>query len=301
MKRKPPVRRAILLTILLFVMALLYWSQPEQKKTPFPGSAKIDRTQAGKQVPQVDQADKVGPKREALLVKELLELPVGPPLSLVGTSVASHPRWSTATIVDVATGKSKVYRIGDMPLDDTKLVGIKSNKVVLDIKGKRESLYIQKAGHNLGQRTLDQVKIIEPGEPPTVKPSPLAPDRPAPDQPEAKVDKAIQKNPSTFRIDRNELDEIIDNPQDILKNSQISLAFDSGGKIEGIRLTIDPADEILYRIGIESGDILHRIGDIEINNPKNLSGILDQLDQIDDFEIELTRDNTRFIQSYRLD
>ena len=196
-----------------------------------------------------------------------------PPISLVGTVVASDPRWSRASVADNRPGgKTRVYRPGDALPDGSRLVGIRSTLVVTRRDGKRRILRLDKQAARRGE----------------------------PDH-EENLPGVQQTGTDRFRVDRQALLERIDEPEELLRDVQVTLAFDPKLGIEGMRLDFQAPDPVLGRLGLQDGDVVHRVGSVIIDGPERMSEIADLLRKAREADIELTRNGTLHTLRYVLD
>lgn len=202
-----------------------------------------------------------------------LEEPPLPLISLVGTVVASDPRWSRASVADNRPGgKTRVYSLGDTLPDGSRLVGIRSSLVVTRHDGKRRILRLDKqAAH---RRKPDHEENLQ----------------------------GVQRTGTDrFRVDRQTLLEQIGEPENLLRDVRVTLAFDPKLGIEGMRLDFQAPDPFLGRLGLQDGDVVHRVGSVIIDGPDRMNEIADLLRKAREADIEFTRDGTLRTLRYILD
>jgi general secretion pathway protein C len=194
-----------------------------------------------------------------------------PGLSLVGTVVASDPRWSRASLsTGPERGKTRVYRVGDRLPDQTTLTEIHADRVVLDRDGVREVLLLQEHSRKTGRT-----------EPPSPEASEAGPDR--------------------FRIDRDELMELLEKADDLLRQARISLSFGADGGIQGVSLAMLDSNTAFEKIGLVNGDVIHRIGSLVIDHPDKLKELADLLMNVRELDVELSREGEMKTLRYFID
>jgi type II secretion system protein C len=202
-----------------------------------------------------------------------------PSLTLVGTVVASDPGWSRASLsTSMRKADTRVYRIGDRLPDGSRLVAIRSDRVVLNLDGERRVLLIQ-------ERTI---QLDEPDEEP--------PEKTDAPEPVVRTD-----GPGRYRVRREKLDGLLEKSGDLLRDTRVSLAFSPEGKVEGMRLSFHAEDTIFEDLGLKDGDVIHRIGSLVFNDPARMGEIRDLLENAKETDVEFTRDGEMVTLRYFID
>jgi len=191
-----------------------------------------------------------------------------PELWLVGTVVASHPNWSRASLsTGSGRGSTRVYRIGEELPDQSTLVAIRSDRVVLDRDGERQVLMLQER-----------------------KSAPRAPAEP-PEQKTAPASGLIKSTgPDRYQVNRRELLDLVEKSADLLDDTRVSLAFAPDGGVSGLRLVIRNTNTAFDQFDLKDGDLIHRIGSLIIDSPEKIEQVPDLLKNVRELDVEMTRD-----------
>ncbi len=215
--------------------------------------------------------------------------------ALIGTVVASHAKWSTATIVDLESGQSDQYRVGDDLLGEARLVSIRSDRVILRRNGEREVLLLSEGVRAAATKDTheDNAESLE------VEDEPVLSDEPEPYLiPEGMVQKTAAKS---YTIDRKAVDRLLASPGDVLQSTMFTLAFDNSGNMQGVRLAIGPAGTIFRLVGLKSGDVVKRVGPVTIDSPESLTAVGQQIKDAITIDLELDRGGRSIVLRYKFD
>ncbi len=208
----------------------------------------------------------------------------GPAYRLIGTVVASDARWSRATIAG-PRGEAALYRIGDQLPGGAALQAIGDDWAVLRLAGERVVIRLETQ-----QRRADQRSSAAAGSSPD---SPPAAGSPLPG-----VRRATDR---IWRIERQALNDGLQQRDALLNQARFSLDFDPGGAVRGLRIGL-PADGGPFdQLGLHDGDVLLRVGPIEIDSPDALEELPALLAQAATVELELERRGRRLLLRYFID
>jgi general secretion pathway protein C len=84
----------------------------------------------------------------------------------------------------------------------------------------------------------------------------------------ADIEKGIQKvDDTTFNIDRNVVDKIIENQAELMKSARI-IPEQQDGKVVGIRMLNIRPDTLLGKLGLQTGDMLKTINGFDMTSPE---------------------------------
>ncbi|RLB53479.1 MAG: general secretion pathway protein GspC [Deltaproteobacteria bacterium] len=201
--------------------------------------------------------------------------------SLVGTVVASDPRWSMAMITDLTASETGIYRIGDDLLDEAKVVAVLSRRVVIRRGGSLEYLELQ-----------EKASPKHPG----IRKSPR-PGRSA----SSSLGKGIKKTgPNSWSIERGEIENALSNLNNIAMQARIVPSF-KNGQANGFKLFAIRPGSLYSKLGIQNGDIIHKINGFIINSPDKALEIYQKLKNARQVEIELTRRGQHKKLNYSID
>ncbi len=188
--------------------------------------------------------------------------------SLVGTVVASDKRWSMAMITDLTKSETGIYRIGDMLMDEAEVVAILSRRVVIKRGGVLEYLELQEKG----------ATKTRPGS----RHSPVA-------RSSTDLGKGIKKTgPNSWSIERGEIDKALANLNNIAMQARIVPSF-KNGQPNGFKLFAIRPGSLYAKLGIQNGDIIHKINGYLINSPDKALEVYQKMKNARNIEIELTR------------
>ncbi len=212
-----------------------------------------------------------------------------PPLDLIliGTVVSDGiPPY--AVIKDPKEKKQILYRNGDSigglfansnPLKP-KIVEIDRNKVVLLRGGQKEVLKVKKKPKKK-QRTARRTSRRN------------TPSKPSPGETIRKV------SDNQWLLDRRELDNAIKNLPQLLTKARVIPSF-KDGKPDGFRIFAIARNSLYSKIGLQNGDILHRINGVDIKNPQNFMQVVGQLKDESAINIDLVRSNQKRTFNYEI-
>ncbi|HUU03329.1 MAG TPA: type II secretion system protein GspC [Myxococcota bacterium] len=200
--------------------------------------------------------------------------------ALVGTVVASDHKWSMAMITDLTSSETDVYRIHDDLMDEARLVAILSRKVVINRNGANEYLELQ-----------EKANPKRPGQKDT-NPHGRA---------ESALGKGIKKSgKDSWTIDRSEIDKTLSNLNNIAMQARIVPSF-KNGEANGFKLFAIRPGSVYSKLGIQNGDIIHKINGYAINSPDKALEIYQKLKSASSVDIEVTRRGTSKKLSYKIE
>lgn len=200
--------------------------------------------------------------------------------TLIGTMVGNDAE-SYAVIEDSKTREQLLYRIGDILGEDGRITKISRNKVVVRRGGEEEILEV----------------AFSPQE---NKPAPQA--TPTMLTPSASSTlgtniRAAGKN--RWVMDRREIENAVDNLPQLLTKARIVPNF-SEGKPDGFRIFAITEDSLYAKIGLQNGDVLHRVNGIEVKDPQNFLKVFEQLKDESAITVDLVRNNQKETFSYEI-
>jgi general secretion pathway protein C len=189
--------------------------------------------------------------------------------SLVGTMVASDSKWSMAMITDLTESETGIYRIQDELMDEATVVAIMSRKIVINRNGVNEFLELQ-----------EEAAPKKPGRPGK---------RHETKKSTASLGEGIKKTGSNkWTIDKAEIDKTLSNLNNIAMQARIVPSF-KNGEANGFKLFAIRPGSVYSKLGIQNGDIIHKINGYAINSPDKALEIYQKLKNARAVDIELTR------------
>lgn len=207
-----------------------------------------------------------------------------PPLNftLVGTA------YPFAIIKDPKEKNQKLYRKGDIigallgknDVNKPKLISVKRNKVVLLRGGQKEVLEVtikSKKKKSGAKRVSGRSGSSKSKNADTIK----------------------QVSDNQWVLDRRELDAALKNLPQLLTKARVIPSF-KDGKPDGFRIFAIAKDSLYAKIGLQNGDILHRINSVDVKNPQNFMKVIGQLKDESSISVDLVRNNQKQTFSYEI-
>ena len=181
-------------------------------------------------------------------------------------SIIEHdtdPESSRATIEDMNTGSSRTYLIQDTLPDDSKLVGIKQDHVVLQKSGVRKRIYFHFQSENPLAKSRSGFREINDGE--------------------------FDLNP--YRAFRGDASSVLDFSMK---------AHSRNGEMDGIQVTDIEHNPLFQALGLKEGDVLVEVNGKPVDSL--LNGVRSGIDAYfsDDLQLKIRRGNQDIILTYHL-
>jgi general secretion pathway protein C len=202
--------------------------------------------------------------------------PVEAPLNLnallTGTVVGVSPDQSYAFILDKAKREEQLYRVGDRIMDQAVVTEINRDRVRLVRGGSEQVLRMfedktkKSASVRTGRPTRAAVANDDLGE---------------------------------FQIDRNELNEALEDIPRLLTQARLLPNF-RAGVTDGFRIFNIVPGSLFAKIGLKNGDVLHRINDVEIKDPTKFMGLFSELRNAPSITLDLVRGKDRKTFEYEI-
>jgi general secretion pathway protein C len=213
----------------------------------------------------------------------------GPTLKLVGTVVGSAEH-TYAVIEDLSTKKQELYRLGDL-IREAKILEITRQRVLLESRGRREELLSFQqlesaspaaAPSPAGETSPRQSILQRPG-------AQLLEGKPRVDaQDDADEDDVEQIGDNTWRVNREELSDQLENLGQKLSETRLTPHF-TGGQPDGFMISNIPKNSLLERIGLRNGDVLKGMNGQKFSSPDELLRMYDQFQSEPQLRLELER------------
>jgi len=203
-----------------------------------------------------------------------------PPLQvmLIGT-VISKEIAPYAVIEDKRTRRQLLYRVGDFLTEDAKVTRIERNRVVV---------------------TRDDEEIIlEPSSAPVTAPraQPVAIPPTHSEVPEN--DRIRQIGRTAWALDRIEVDQAVTNLPELMTKARVVPNF-TEGKPDGFRIFAIREGSLYEKLGLQNGDILKRVNNIDVRDPQNLLHVFEQLKHASNITVDLVRADREETFSYAI-
>ncbi|HLG22482.1 MAG TPA: type II secretion system protein GspC [Candidatus Manganitrophaceae bacterium] len=220
-----------------------------------------------------------GKKVEAPTTAQPLPAASSVPLNvnLLGTVVGSEGI-SFAIIEDGKTKEQLLYALGDFLAEDAKIIQISRNKVTLLRGNEKETLEFSLVPEeNKGAPRLLPFPVSQAASGAGIR--------------------QISKN--RWVLDRREIEGAVDNLPQLLTKARIIPNF-SDGKPDGFRIFAISEESLFAKIGLQNGDVLHRVNGIEVKDPQNFLKVFQQLKDETSVTVDLARNNQKETFSYEI-
>jgi general secretion pathway protein C len=194
--------------------------------------------------------------------------------SLIGTAVADPAQYSLCEIMNPDLGEPQIFTVGSMYLG-ARIYQIDKERVLFVNNGVNEYMDNGSAGPNLG--------VV-----------PVAP-------PPAATDGSVkQLSEHQFVVAKSEINNALTNLSDLATKARIVPSF-KNGVANGFKLFSIVPDSLYSKIGIQNGDVIHRINGYEMNSPDKALEIYQKLRDANRIEIEFERRGETVHNSYSIE
>jgi general secretion pathway protein C len=202
-------------------------------------------------------------------------------MTLIGTAVG-HGGASYAIIEDTKTKEQLLYRVGDLLVDEATIARITRNRVEIRHGKEMEVLEV----------SLNPEEAKAGAQPAPVSSAPVVPKG----TPGSNV-RQLSRN--RWVLDRREVESAVDNLPQLLTKARIIPNF-TEGKPDGFRIFAITEDSLYSKIGLQNGDILHRVNGIEVKDPQNFMKVFEQLKDETSITVDLVRNNQKETFGYEI-
>ncbi len=209
-------------------------------------------------------------------------------VKLLGTLVSEDsPKWSIASIQDVATLKSDTYMVDDV-VQGAKVLEIERLRVIVLNNNRRE--YIDGTPG-------DGNSVVAP--PPVVASAPVRPGNDGAPPSTVLGAGVKQLSENDYEIPRDEINKTLSNLNDVAMQARIVPAF-KDGVAQGFKLFSIRPDSIYTKIGIQNGDVIKRINGLDMNSPEKALEIYSKLKDSSRIDIEVERNGAAVRKTYNV-
>ena len=218
----------------------------------------------------------VGKRKKVVIKEEALEKT---PLQvrLRGT-VYREKGDSLAIIEDIKTRKQDLYHVGDLILEEAKLIAVSRNKVYLERNGKQEVLEVYEGTEaKTDERARDRPKrgLITKGA-------------------------GIKRlSAGRYRIPQEDLREAVENMSHLLTQVRVVPNF-KNGEPDGFKLLSIKRGSLIQQAGLRDGDVIKRVNGIEIDSPEKAFEVYEQVRNEPVITVEIVRGGSSKTLSYEV-
>lgn len=215
-------------------------------------------------------------------------------LKLVGT-VAGGQAQRFAIFEDKASaGTQALYQVGDV-VQQAKIVDIRPDCVIFDRNGQRDTLCFE-TEETRGKPGARQSNAV--GQPPRAATAGVRPEA-APAAQLAAKDDVLRVDSSTWQVRRELVLEQFANFGSLSEQAQ-AVPYASQGQQQGFRLAKLKAGSLLQQIGLQDGDVLRKVNDLELRSPQEALQAYQQLQNAGTLRLEILRRNQPATLTYEL-
>ena len=188
-------------------------------------------------------------------------------LKLWGTAVFSNGK-SFSIIEDQGARKQGVYGVNAVVPGNATVKDIEWNRVILSHNGKDEILELEEPKTTAGPHTAVAAAPAAPGAPGGT---------------------GIQQTAENeFTVPKTEVDSALENMSQLFTQIRAVPHFEGGQSI-GFRLFAIRRGSLFDRIGLKNGDIIRSINGNEMTDPSKAMGLLQELRDSNNLDVEITR------------
>jgi general secretion pathway protein C len=194
--------------------------------------------------------------------------------SLIGTAVADPAQYSLCEIMNPDLGEPQIFTVGSMYLG-ARIYQIDKERVLFVNNGVNEYMDNGAAGPNLG------VVAVAPPPP-------------------SNDGSVKQLSEHQYVVAKSEINNALTNLSDLATKARIVPSF-KNGVANGFKLFSIVPDSLYSKIGIQNGDVIHRINGYEMNSPDKALEIYQKLRDANRIEIEFERRGETVHNSYSIE
>ncbi len=215
---------------------------------------------------------------------------------LVAGVIAEEPRWSIASITDLAARDTRVYGIGDSVLGAT-LLSVERIRDERDATG--QGFKVAAIVCNNGQKEyLD----FEPGEGATLASAPnlgvYSPPGPT-GQPPTPVEGVKSLGDNRYEVQHRLIENSLSNLNTIATQARIVPSFKNGAA-NGFKVFSIQPGSLYAAIGVENGDVIQKINGYEMNSPDKALEIYQKLRDSRHITLEIERNGQAIRKEYNV-
>lgn len=198
------------------------------------------------------------------------------PVRLIATAVAIPAQLSAALIEDENAKEFAGYGIGDKLLDST-ILAIEWDRVIVKRDGGAEEVIFAREESNTTRSSA-----------------------PASSGGSSDEDGIVKIDDNTYEISRELVDETMGDLDKVSKMARARPHKDSGGSVDGFRLSGVRRNQLLYKIGIRSGDIVHSVNGQPLTSMQEAMGAWQSMQGGSGFTFDITRRGQKKTMSYSI-
>lgn len=245
-----------LITIIITAAGILFFMKPSHlpKKVVAVRTETFKSPEAQNEIPQKE------PKSNAPL-----NLNLNLNLRLLGTIISS--KFSLAFILDLDSGKGRLYKIDDM-LNGAKIISIASGRVILGKDERKQELLLVDGSSNVYKNTVGKPEQVSPGE---------------------------------IIISKTEVIKGIEKAGELFREVKIMAISDNlSNRLKGFRIDNIPKGSIIEQAGLKKGDVIYSIQGDRLASIKDALRIFQSAQNQPRIQADLLRDGQIVTLNWRI-
>lgn len=198
------------------------------------------------------------------------------PLELLATNVGSREAFSFATVRNTDSSNQGAYWVGHVIPNAGKVTKIAPKYIEFENEQKKRTERIALVGGEQPKRTTVATTVPR-----------TAPRRG--DDMASKLDDGIKKvDDSNFEIDRDLVNELLENPMAVARGARIVPSI-KNGKANGFKLYAIRPSSVYAKLGMMNGDTIHAVNGFELTTPDKALEVYTKVRESSNLSINVTR------------
>jgi general secretion pathway protein C len=201
------------------------------------------------------------------------------PLRLLGTAAVIPSDASWAAVVDESERRTVIVGVGD-PLNKATVKSIERRRLVLSEGGKLRELVLDEEAAPAaikGGRAMANSRGKRARGRTARAPKPAA-------------KKITRLDQDRFKVERDDVDEVMQNPTNLFSQARILPKYDEGTMV-GLQINAIKPGSLFEEIGIQSGDVITKLNGITIDNPQESAKVLTEFSEAETFTVDVERED----------
>jgi general secretion pathway protein C len=295
-RRLPVVATVVMVLLLAQSLAIMTWRLLPQSEVKGTGILATPRTSVRSGPRQQDKTAQISQwhlfgevqKMSTVPVAKITEAPdTRLNLKLRGVVATGDPNSARAIIAD-GRGKENSYAIGKSLPGNAVLREIYSDRVILEYRGRLETLRLPKETSNL----IETKQVGSLNQTRTRRRSHFS----------GAIPTRTIRNASTSALLRQYREDLINNPQSLMNLVTIAPVTDTGtGKLKGYRIHPGKDKALLGKFGLRNGDVVTSVNGVSLDNPIKALEIMRDLSNASSVSLDIERNGVMQSLSFEVD
>jgi general secretion pathway protein C len=211
--------------------------------------------------------------------------------SLVGAVIAEEPRWSIASITDLATRDTRIYGIGDPVLGAT-LLSVEPIRDERDATAQGFKVVAIVCNNGQKEYVDFEAEATVAGGPNIGVYNPNPPGGPA-------VDGVKAVGDNRYEVQHKVIEGSLSNLNAIATQARVVPNFKNGAA-NGFKIFSIQPGSLYAAIGVQNGDVIQKVNGYEINSPDKALEIYQKLRDSRHITLELERNGQGLLKEYNV-